>query len=113
MVLQMFSVFDKKTVVYGRPFFAHNRGHAMRLVGDELVNDDSLLAAHPDDFALYEVGSFDDSLGIVGGLLTKGPTAVCEIKDLVVSAAAAGDALSRSCQRPATVAVRQNGGRAL
>ena len=60
-----FSVFDKKASSYGTPFFVPTRGVALRSFSD-LANDQrSVVAQHPEDFALYEVGSFDD----IGGVL--------------------------------------------
>jgi hypothetical protein len=65
MELQIFSVFDKKTTVYGKPFFAHNSGHALRLIQDEVDNKDSQLSKYSEDFQLCAIGSFDDRNGSI------------------------------------------------
>lgn len=65
MTIKMYSLYDKKTQVYGRPFFAHNDGHAVRLIQDELADNSFVVARHPDDFSLHCVGAFDDATGNV------------------------------------------------
>ncbi len=82
MVLKIYSVFDKKTVLYGRPFYAHNSGHAIRCMQDEVDRGekDSQLARYPSDFALYSVGAFDDNKGIITPIE---PICIIEITDLV------------------------------
>ena len=68
MIIRVYSLYDKKTCVYGRPFFAHNDGHALRLMGDEVANADSVIGKHADDFSLHWIGEFDDGLGVVVGV---------------------------------------------
>lgn len=67
MELQIFSMYDKKTCVYGRPFYAHNDGHAIRCVQDEVDREDSQLAKYPSDFCLCSIGSFSDDCGALVG----------------------------------------------
>jgi len=60
-VQRIFSVYDSKTQSWGPPFFALHLGQAMRMWSD-LVNDgQSLVSKHPADFALYDIGEYDDS----------------------------------------------------
>lgn len=80
MELQIFSMYDKKTTIYGRPFYAHNSGHAMRLVLDEASNQDSQLSKYPADFQLCKIGSFDDQLGTID---PQEVAVVIEINDLI------------------------------
>lgn len=67
MRMIMCSIRDFKSEVYGRPFFAQATGAAIRSFQDEVNRNDSgnLLYHHPSDFALYEIGIFDDAEGMV------------------------------------------------
>lgn len=59
------SVRDAKAEVYGRPFFVQSAGVAIRSFTDEVNREDqeNNLHNHPADFALYEIGLFDDADG--------------------------------------------------
>lgn len=82
MVTMIFSIFDKKTNVYGRPFFAHNEGHAIRLMDDELRQGEGVMSNHPEDFQLCRIGKFDDSNGALEVDIVR---VVIELLSLVVS----------------------------
>ena len=63
MVTRVFSVFDAKASVFGTPFFMQREAMALRAFGD-LANDvKSSICLHPEDYSLWEVGSFDDETG--------------------------------------------------
>ena len=67
MIQKMFSVYDLKTKAFMQPWFSPEPGSAMRAFGDECNKANSPLAAHPEDYQLFELGSFDDiSGGVVG-----------------------------------------------
>lgn len=65
MVQLMFSVWDVQAGAYARPFFAPARGLAVRSVSDEVNREgpENVIASHPQDFRLFELGSFDDVSG--------------------------------------------------
>lgn len=67
MRLVMVCVRDAKAEVFMRPWFANTAGMAIRAFTDEVNRDDkdNQLFKHPGDFALYEVGLFDDNEGKV------------------------------------------------
>lgn len=67
MIYKMFSVFDSKAEVYMRPFVAQTVGAAVRGFSDEVnsAREDSQLSQHPEDFALFELGSWDELSGAV------------------------------------------------
>lgn len=83
MISLMFSVFDRKAKTFSVPFFSQRRELAIRSVAS-MVSDvsaqASMLARFPEDFALFQLGSFDDEsaklelLGI--------PELVCNAVDL-------------------------------
>lgn len=61
MKMLAMSIRDAKTDQWSPPFFVRSRGEAMRSFMDEVNSTDpgSLIAKHPDDFALFLVGEFD------------------------------------------------------
>ncbi|QXP08632.1 MAG: nonstructural protein [Arizlama microvirus] len=63
MKLISIAVLDLATETYGRPFFVHHAGQAMRSFMDEVKNRDSEIGKHPGDYELYELGTFDDTTG--------------------------------------------------
>lgn len=71
MKLFMYSVCDIKAGLYNRPFYAHNDGVAMRNFQDLANNRDTDVFRHPEDFALYLIGCFDDEAGTVEAVQLK------------------------------------------
>lgn len=65
MVVKMFSVQDKKTGLFQSPFPAFNGGHAARLLYKQAKNPQGDFSMFPEDFSLYEVGEYDDQVGMV------------------------------------------------
>lgn len=66
MNVQYYSVYDKKAQVYGQLFPAPTVGSAERLFAETVNNNsESLVSKYPDDFALYQHFTFDDSSGII------------------------------------------------
>lgn len=62
---------DAKAEVFGRPIFVNAIGEAIRLLSDEVnskTSPDNVYANHPGDFALYELGTFDDNTGCINSL---------------------------------------------
>ncbi len=66
MKLILASVKDRAAEAYARPMFVPSSGVAIRSFSDEINRSDTenQLYNHPDDFDLYEFGSFDDSTGL-------------------------------------------------
>lgn len=65
MKLLAFSVRDAKAEVWSRPMFMRSKGEAVRGFVDEVNSrsPDSAIAAHPEDYTLYFIGTFDESTG--------------------------------------------------
>lgn len=61
----VFSVYDSKAEFFGTPFFSQTRGMAIRMFCDAAQDKNTMLAKHPNDFILFEVGTFDDSTGVL------------------------------------------------
>jgi len=62
---RVFSAYDGKLGVYMTPFFMTHMGQALRAWEDLCNNSESLMAKHPSDFVLYEIGEFDDDKGVL------------------------------------------------
>ena len=65
MKLNICSVKDRAADAFGRPMFVPSQGVAIRSFSDELNRNDpeNQLYNHPDDFDLYDFGTFDDNSG--------------------------------------------------
>lgn len=65
MKMFMYSILDGKSGIYNNPFPAVSRGVALRMFTD-LVNDPKTsIARHPEDYTICELGSFEDSTGLM------------------------------------------------
>lgn len=84
MIANIFCVLDTKSASYGVPFFSVSRGSAIRALHHQLTNDrENMMFKYPNDFILYELGTYDD----VSGLISPGtvPVLVITIADLIES----------------------------
>lgn len=63
MKLFIIALRDIKADVYGQPNFVPNLGAAVRQFGDECNREaqDNMLYKHPEDFELYEIGTWSDA----------------------------------------------------
>lgn len=57
------AVRDRAMDAFMQPFFCQARGIANRSFADEINRKDSPFAGHPEDFDLYELGTYEDSTG--------------------------------------------------
>lgn len=66
MRLVIVAVFDIAAESFSRPVFVTSIGEALRGFQDEVnrAAPDNTLANHPQDFQLFELGSFDTSSGL-------------------------------------------------
>lgn len=63
MILKAFSLLDLKTGHFNVPFFMPHTQLAIRAVVDLAADANTTVGRHPSDFALCEVGTFDDQTG--------------------------------------------------
>jgi len=84
MVSVIVSVKDSAAEAFGRPMYLQSLGVAIRSFTDEVNREDkdNQLYNHPDDFDLYELGVFDDSLGKYE--LRENPTVIVRGKDVKI-----------------------------
>ncbi|WNK14073.1 MAG: nonstructural protein [Microvirus sp.] len=63
MILRIFCIRDRAADAFGQPMFFQSRGGAIRSFSDEVNNqkrDSSQISLHPEDFELFEIGSWND-----------------------------------------------------
>lgn len=85
MKLVVCAIRDRAADVFGQPMFTASVGQAIRAFTDQINGSDrdqNVLARHPEDFDLYELGIYDDATGLFE---TGTPRQVAVGKDLRVS----------------------------
>ncbi len=87
MTTRMFSIYDIKTEIYHPPLFSLTVGAALRTFVGVFNSDDFEFGRFPDDFRIFELGTFDDVTGLLSPVST--PTFVAEGRELVSVAAPA------------------------
>lgn len=77
------TVRDRAAAAFGTPMYHMSRGSAIRGFADEVNRcaEHNMLFHHPEDFDLFELGTFDDSSGLFA---TGAPEQVCVGKDVAV-----------------------------
>lgn len=83
MILHVVAVLDSAAQVFQRPFFVPRIEVARRAFSDEVNRRDAAnqLNAHPEDFSLYSLGTFNDETGALSSL--DSPVLVVRAKELV------------------------------
>ena len=61
----MFSVYDAKAKAYLPPFILPEIGQATRTFGDCVNNKEHQFGAHPSDYSMFKIGTYDDAKGKV------------------------------------------------
>lgn len=59
----VYAVYDSKAAQYGQLITLPTRGVALRSFADVVSRRDSQIAQYPADYALYELGEYDQSSG--------------------------------------------------
>lgn len=62
---EMFAIYDAAAGCYRSPMHMKSAGLAIRAFTDAVNAKDNELSAHPEDFTLFRVGTFDDDTGEV------------------------------------------------
>lgn len=60
MLYGVFAIFDSAVSTWLPPIYARNKGEMLRQFADAVNNRESTLHKHPGDYALYELGTWDD-----------------------------------------------------
>jgi hypothetical protein len=65
------AVYDQKSESYGRPIVENTVGAAVRAFEHEATQGDNALAKFPQDFSLWQIGTYDELKGEIKSLGTK------------------------------------------
>lgn len=65
MMIQCYSVYDRKTLSYSFPWSAATDGAAIRTLSEAVADVNHPLGRHPGDYVLFHVGEFNDQSGAV------------------------------------------------
>lgn len=65
MIMRMYALLDEKSKLYGKPFYAHQDGEALRSFGDVVNDKNTAPGKFPADFTLWKIGEWDDNTGII------------------------------------------------
>lgn len=63
MRLTVVAIRDSAVDAFMRPFFVPSTAVAVRSFRDEVANPESPMQKHPEDYALFHVGFFDEDSG--------------------------------------------------
>ena len=63
MIVNGYTIYDRKALTYSPPFFAVADGAAVRMFTDLVGDQNTQVGRHPGDFVLYRCGGYDDSNG--------------------------------------------------
>lgn len=62
--MKVYSVYDKKSLVYGQLMTCQDEIQAKRLFERAVMDSDTMLFHYPEDFVLVFVGDFDEKKGV-------------------------------------------------
>ena len=65
MILKMFSILDAKVGTYSPPFYMPTVAAGLRAFADVASTPDNNIGKHPEDYSLFQIGEYDDSIGEV------------------------------------------------
>lgn len=63
MLLNCYSIYDRKALQYHAPFFQSTDGAALRSLSDLVADANTTVGRHPGDYVLYLIGQYDDQKG--------------------------------------------------
>lgn len=82
MITKIYSIFDDKAKVYNKPFHQLNEAVALRACKDLLEDPTTEINRHPEDYVLFELGTYDDNIG--GYELIKGKKIMFRFSELQI-----------------------------
>lgn len=69
-MLKSYSVYCAAAKAFMTPFFVAHEEQAIRAMECEVMNPKSNISLYPEDYALYEIGTFNDATGELSELST-------------------------------------------
>ena len=67
MILFAYSIYDTASGAYMRPFMMQSDGQAIRSFTDIAMDAEHEIGKHPEDYALFRIGQFNDNKGELVG----------------------------------------------
>lgn len=64
-----FTVYDTKSCIFGNPFTSQNKMTALRDFQAAAADPQSQISKYPEDFILFEIGTFDEDKGVLNSAL--------------------------------------------
>lgn len=61
----MYAVYDSKAELYLQPHFFRARGEAVRAWQTTANNPETNICKYPEDYAMYEIGEYDEDSGTI------------------------------------------------
>lgn len=61
MIKKQFAIYDSKAEFYSDPYPYHTTGEALRAFTETANDANSNISKHPEDFTLFEIGSYDNT----------------------------------------------------
>lgn len=65
MITKIYSIFDSKAESWWKPMFVPKEGMMIRGFIDMANDKEHAVGQHPEDYALYEIGTWDDDEGVL------------------------------------------------
>lgn len=62
--MKAFTIYDSKAETYSYPFPHLNAATALREFSEKVNTPGNQFSSHPYDFALFEIGEWDDDVGV-------------------------------------------------
>jgi len=81
--MKLYSIYDTKSESFGPLLEMHNDGVAIREMTETVNQGNGMLSLHPQDFHLYDLGSFDRQTGSL--TLADPRRSVCCLLDLKIT----------------------------
>lgn len=80
---KFYAIKDTKADFFHAPNLLRNKGEVMRAVGNAINEPEKRgeLAAHPEDYSLYEIGEFCEQTGKINAYEAK--LHICDLTDLL------------------------------
>lgn len=79
---KVFVLKDSKSSTYGYPISSQTTGMFLRELADQIKSGQSVIARHPMDFSIFEVGEYDPRTGSIQ--LMENKNCLGLVQDLVV-----------------------------
>lgn len=95
MIQIIFSVYDVASGTFQRPFVALKKGEAIRSFVDICADKSHPLGQHPEDYTLFELGSFNDQSGEIIDVVNAKVITGLEAADVGVSDLNGVDAMEK------------------